>query len=177
MVPSFGWAGSKRSRGPGVAPGDHAMTSSTMTGLIGPATISLALCLATAWPASALTMKECGEKYQAAKAGGKLKGMTWNGYRKAECGDDDVSLAEATASETAASDAAADASTKPAKVGRVVYPREVAPKYANESPGRARMHTCVDQYNANKASGANGRLKWVSKGGGYFSQCNKRLKS
>jgi len=157
------------------------MTSSTMTGLIGPtaaATIGLALFLATAWPAGALTMKECGEKYQAAKAGGTLKGMTWNGYRKAECGDDDVSLAEATAaSETAASDAAAEASTKPAKAGRVVYPREVAPKYANESPGRARMHTCVDQYNANKASGANGRLKWITKGGGYFTQCNKRLKS
>jgi hypothetical protein len=151
------------------------MTSSTRTGLIGPAAaIGLALCLATAWPASALTMKECGEKYQAAKAGGTLEGMTWNRYRKAECGDDDVSLAEATA---AASDAAGEAPTKPARAGRIVYPREVAPKYANESPGRARMHTCVDQYNANKASGANGRLKWISKGGGYFSQCNKRLKS
>jgi hypothetical protein len=153
------------------------MTSSIMTGLIGPAaaTIGLALCLATAGPASALTMKECGEKYQAAKAAGTLKGMTWNGYRKAECGDDDVSLAEATAAETAAS--AGVASAKPAKVGRVLYPRDVAPKYANEPPGKARMHTCVDQYNANKASGANGRLKWVTKGGGYFSQCNKRLKS
>ena len=38
------------------------------------------------------------------------------------------------------------------------------------------MHTCVDQYNANKASNANGGLKWIQKGGGYYSECNKRLK-
>jgi hypothetical protein len=116
-------------------------------------------------------MKECGEKYQAAKAGGKLDGLTWNDYRKAECGDDDVTLAEAEKA------AAAEPSAKPVRAGKVVYPREVAPKYAGETPGKARMHTCVDQYNANKTSGANGRLKWISKGGGYFSECNKRLKS
>ncbi len=34
------------------------------------------------------------------------------------------------------------------------------------------MHTCLDQYNANKASGGNGGLKWIQKGGGYYSQCN-----
>ena len=38
------------------------------------------------------------------------------------------------------------------------------------------MHTCLDQYRANKASGGNGDLKWIEKGGGYYSQCNKRLK-
>ena len=35
------------------------------------------------------------------------------------------------------------------------------------------MHTCLDQYNANKA---NGGLNWIQKGGGYYSECNKRLK-
>jgi hypothetical protein len=147
------------------------MTSAMTKGLIGPAaTLGLALWLANAGPASALTMKECGEKYQAAKAGGKLGGLTWNRYRKAECGDDDVTLAEAEKA------AAVETSARPARAGKVVFPREIAPKYANESPGKARLHTCVDQYNANKASGANGRLKWISKGGGYFSECNKRLK-
>jgi hypothetical protein len=38
------------------------------------------------------------------------------------------------------------------------------------------MHTCADQYNANKASNRNGGLKWIQKGGGYYSECNKQLK-
>jgi hypothetical protein len=38
------------------------------------------------------------------------------------------------------------------------------------------MHTCLDQYRANKARGGNGDLKWIEKGGGYYSQCNKHLK-
>jgi hypothetical protein len=38
------------------------------------------------------------------------------------------------------------------------------------------MHTCLDQYNANKASNASRELKWIQKGGGYYSECNKRLK-
>jgi hypothetical protein len=37
------------------------------------------------------------------------------------------------------------------------------------------MHTCLDQYKANKASNGNGGLKWIQKGGGYYSECNKRL--
>lgn len=50
------------------------------------------------------------------------------------------------------------------------------PKYTNESVGKARMRTCLDQYNANKATNANGGLKWIQKGGGYYSECNKQLK-
>jgi hypothetical protein len=38
------------------------------------------------------------------------------------------------------------------------------------------MHTCLDQYRANKANNGNGGLKWIQKGGGYYSQCNKALK-
>jgi hypothetical protein len=52
----------------------------------------------------------------------------------------------------------------------------VNPKYAQESAGKGRMHTCVDQYNANKATNGNGGMKWIMKGGGYYSECNKRLK-
>ena len=60
--------------------------------------------------------------------------------------------------------------------GNAVFPSAVSPKYSKESPGRARMHTCRDQYRENKKSGGNGGLKWLQKGGGYYSQCNKRLK-
>ena len=56
-----------------------------------------------------------------------------------------------------------------------VYPTAVSPKYAKETAGKARMHTCLDQYNANKATGANGGMSWIQKGGGYYSTCLKRL--
>jgi hypothetical protein len=44
------------------------------------------------------------------------------------------------------------------------------------SAGKARMETCLDQYKENKATNGNGGLKWIQKGGGYYSECNKRLK-
>jgi hypothetical protein len=64
----------------------------------------------------------------------------------------------------------------PAAAGAAVFPTAVSPKYSSETAGKARMHTCVDQYNANKATNANGGLKWIQKGGGYYSECTKRLK-
>jgi hypothetical protein len=42
--------------------------------------------------------------------------------------------------------------------------------------GKARKHTCLDQYNPNKASNGKGGLKWIMKAGGYYSECNKHLK-
>jgi Caspase domain len=63
-----------------------------------------------------------------------------------------------------------------ARGGEVVYPKSVDPKYAVEDQAKARMHTCVDQYNANKTTGGNGDLKWIAQGGGYYGECNKRLK-
>ena len=60
--------------------------------------------------------------------------------------------------------------------GNAVFPSSIDPKYSKESAGKGRMHTCVDQYNANKATNANGGMKWIQKGGGYYSECNKRLK-
>ena len=38
------------------------------------------------------------------------------------------------------------------------------------------MHTCLDQYHTNKTNNTNGGMKWIEKGGGYYSECNKRLK-
>jgi hypothetical protein len=64
----------------------------------------------------------------------------------------------------------------PAPAGNAVFPAAVSPKYSSESPGKARMHTCLDQYHANKNGNSNGSLKWIQKGGGYYAECNKRLK-
>ena len=142
---------------------------------------ALALASFTVAPASALTMKECSVKYQDAKKANTLKGQKWNDFRKAECGDDDANEADAAAAvpETAApaTTTAAAPTAKPAgKAKAAVFPRAVSQKYSNESAGKARLKTCADQYNANKTSNANGELKWIEKGGGYWSQCNAKLK-
>jgi hypothetical protein len=140
--------------------------------------------LAATAPAQALTTQECSAKYQAAKSAGTLNGQKWNEFRKAECG------AGATATPAAApapAPAAAEAKPAPAPktaaapampmpAGNAVFPSAVDPKYSKESAGKGRMHTCVDQYKANKASNGNGGMKWIQKGGGYYSECNKRLK-
>ncbi len=60
--------------------------------------------------------------------------------------------------------------------GTAVFPSAISPAHASEKPGIARRKTCLDQYNANKATDANGGLKWIQKGGGYYSECSKRLK-
>src|SRR5438270_10570558 len=135
--------------------------------------------LAATAPAQALTTQECSAKYQAAKSAGTLNGQKWNDFRKAQCG-------AAAAATPAAAPAAAPAAPKEAAkkeaapaaapAGNAVFPTAVDPKYSKETAGKARMHTCVDQYNANKANNANGGMKWIAKGGGYYSECNKRLK-
>ena len=73
-------------------------------------------------------------------------------------------------------EAAAPAAAPAAPSGPAMFPSAVDPKYAKETAGKARMHTCVDQYNANKATNGNGGMKWIEKGGGYYSECNKKLK-
>ena len=145
-------------------------------------------------PASALTMKECSVKYQEAKKANTLKGQKWNDFRKTQCGDEDANDDEAAAAmpaepakpaaaavpETAApatTTAAAPAAKPAGKAKAAVFPKAVSQKYSNESAGKARLKTCADQYNANKAANANGDLKWIEKGGGYWSQCNTKLKS
>jgi hypothetical protein len=157
------------------------------------------LSCAAAGPAAALTTQECSAKYQEAKKAGTLGSMKWNDFRKAECGAaPDVApttvqnplapsatkAASPAPTTTAAKPApaptpAAPAAAPSAAAGAAVFPRAVNPKYASESAGKARQHTCLDQYNANKAAGGtgNGGLNWIQKGGGYYSECNKRLKS
>ena len=122
--------------------------------------------------AQALTMAECSAKYKAAKDGNTLNGMKWNDFRKANCGSDTTA---APATTTAAAPAPKPAAA-PAPVGNAVFPSAVNSKYSKDSAGKARMETCLDQYNANKTSNGNGGLKWIMKGGGYYSECNKKLK-
>lgn len=146
-------------------------------------------------PALALSMKECSTKYNAAKTNNTLGGQSWNDFRKAQCSDAAAPAAATPAATTApaaaapakpvaAAPAAAAKPTasapaaqpKPVAAGNVVFPSKVDPKYSTLSAGKQRFKTCNDQYDANKANGGNGELKWIQKGGGYYSQCNARLK-
>jgi len=111
--------------------------------------------------------------------------MKWNEFRKAECGKEAAAApapagpapAAAKPEKTAAPAAAKPEKTAaPAASGKAVFPSAIDPKYSKESAGKARLHTCDDQYKANKATNANGGLKWIEKGGGYWSQCDKHLK-
>ena len=141
---------------------------------------------AAAVPAQALTAQECSAKYQAAKTAGTLGGQKWNDFRKAQCGSD---AGAAPAATTAAAPAASqEAAAKPKKggeaaaapaapAGPAVFPSVVDSKYAKETAGKARMHTCADQWKANKAANTTGGMKWIEKGGGYWPECNKKLKA
>jgi hypothetical protein len=140
---------------------------------------------AAAMPAQALTMSECSAKYKAAQTAGTLNGQKWNDFRKAECASDAAATPAATPAAPKAAEVKPAAAPKPAATtpaaapaasGPATFPTAVDPKYAKETAGKARMHTCVDQYNANKATNANGGLKWIQKGGGYYSECTKKLK-
>jgi hypothetical protein len=142
------------------------------------AAVSDLAALAAMTPAQALTTQECSAKYQAAKAAGTLGGQKWNDFRKAQCGADasPVAAPAAPAAPAPPKEAKREAAPAAAPTGPAIFPPAVDPKYSKETAGKARMHTCVDQYNANKATNGNGGMKWIQKGGGYYSECNKRLK-
>jgi hypothetical protein len=151
--------------------------------------------------AQAAVMKECGAEWQAAKAANKVKpGDTWNSFL-AECRVRHAQPANSNAATpaTPATPAAPAAGTaaQPAQpanplqprvvrpapapqaapvAGAAVFPTAVDPQFASFSAGKQRMKTCSAQYQANKATNGNGGMKWIEKGGGYWSMCNKKLK-
>src|ERR1700760_1659109 len=114
----------------------------------------------SAAPASAQQsrMKSCNDEWNKMKEDKTVGDKKYADFRK-EC---------------LAREAPADAGSKtaPPKSGGAVFPSSVSSKYSSESAGKARMHTCLDQYNANKSGNGNAGLHWIQKGGGYYSQCN-----
>lgn len=151
---------------------------------------SLGLASSSAFAASAI-QKECSQKYQAAKAANTLNGMKYNDYYK-QCAAAAKAGGTTPATTPAAAPAPAPAAPAPAPTttaakpapapaptatsGNAVFPTAVSASFSSLSAGKARMQTCLAQYKANKANNGNGGLKWIEKGGGYYSECNKRLK-
>jgi hypothetical protein len=148
------------------------------------ASMLLAIGLLATSPASALTLKECSAKYNEARAAGTAQDVSWNAFRKAECGAAaeappaavDASSSEEASAQAAGAATAATTSTSEGSSATAVFPAGISPKYSSEKPGIARLKTCSDQFNANKAVDANGGLRWIQKGGGYWSECTKHLK-
>jgi hypothetical protein len=143
--------------------------------------VASGLAVFAAVPAQALTMQECSAKYKAAQTAGMLNGQKWNDFRKAECGSDAAATPAAAAAASKAAEAkpksaATPAAAAPASAGNAVFPTAVDPKYAKETAFKARIHTCSDQWKANKTNNANGGLRWIQPGGGYWSECSKKLK-
>ena len=100
---------------------------------------------------SALSAPACSVRYLEAKVAGKLNGRTYSDFRRDECGEKETTA---------------------------VFPTAIAPKYSTEKDlDKARKQTCADQFTANKATNANGGLKWIEKDGGYYGECVSRLKS
>ncbi len=113
--------------------------------------------LAPAAEATAVSQQECSARYQAAKTAGTLGPMTWNEFRSAGC---PTTIAKRSGSMLPTMGS--------------LFPSGIAKKYARQPAGKARMLTCRDQYRANKAAGI-AEPKWTEEGGGYYSECNKRL--
>ena len=113
--------------------------------------------LAPAAEATTVSQQECSTRYQAAKSAGTLGAMTWNEFRSAGC---PTTIAKRSGSMLPTMGS--------------LFPSGVAKKYAREPAGKARMLTCRDQYRANKEAGIT-EPRWTEEGGGYYSECNKRL--
>jgi len=132
-------------------------------------------------PATALSMTECSAKYKEAKQAGTLNGQKWNDFRKAQCGADATATPAAAPSAAEAKPAAkpkrAAEPAAPVATGNAVFPTAVDQKFASEKPHMARMHTCSEQWKTNKANNTTGGMHWNQRGGGgFYSECNKRLK-
>ena len=164
------------------------------------ATALIGAVLGFAGSASAETpLQQCGVKFSAARAAKTLNGQEWNGpggYREQCLADLKAQPAAATAPAAPVTPAPPVAAVPPVvnplkpiavakppvtiappvAAGAAIFPSAISPAHASEKPGKARENTCLDQYKINKANNTNGGLKWIEKGGGYYSQCNKLLK-
>jgi len=99
---------------------------------------------------SAVSAPACYVRFLEAKVAGKLQGRTYVDFRRDVCGEKETTA---------------------------VFPAAISPKYASEKDlDKARRQTCADQFTANKATDANGGLKWIEKDGGYYAECVNRLK-
>lgn len=118
-------------------------------------------------------MKVCGDRWRSVRETESANGVTWPQYL-ARCRAQAAAPLEREPAAPAAS--AASQSTVARAAQEPVFPRAVDPRHASERPALARQRTCADQFRANRTTQANGGLRWIEQGGGYWSRCNAYLK-
>jgi len=149
-------------------------------------------------------MKICGDQWRAMKETEAARGTTWPQYLarcRAEAAQPRAQADAAPAAPRATGSSVSGAKPQPSPQGSpqvsqqasaqsgglsgglsgettpaLVFPSQVSARFASERPQRARQKTCSEQFQTNKAANANGGLRWVEKGGGYWSKCNAHLK-
>ena len=144
-------------------------------------------------------MKACGDEWRGVREAETANGVTWPQYlarcraQAAERAGERAGRQRASrplpapsASPPAAPARRAERAAQPApkpqaesqapRTSAPVFPQEVAARHASERPALGRQRTCADQFKANKTTEANGGLRWIEQGGGYWSRCNAHLK-
>ena len=145
-------------------------------------------------------MKICGDQWRAMKETEAARGTTWPQYLarcRAEAAQPRAQADAAPAAPRATGSSVSGAKPQPSPqvsqqpvtqsgglsgglsgetTPALVFPSQVSARFASERPQRARQKTCSEQFQTNKAANANGGLRWVEKGGGYWSKCNAHLK-
>jgi hypothetical protein len=160
----------------------------TKLGLLCAAAVCAGFAFSAASVSAETHLQTCNAEWAAKKADNTVGDLKYKDFRK-EC----MARTAAAPAETPAAAPAPAAvppvakptrsaavppkAAAPAAAGEPVFPAAISPKYSAETAGKQRMHTCLDQYRENKAANGNGGLEWIQKGGGYYSECNKRLKS
>jgi hypothetical protein len=148
--------------------------------------VALGAGLVFAAPANAMSLKDCNAEWSAKKSAKETNGEKYADFRK-ECLARTAAAPDAPPAPAPTAPAAPPppksaeappptAPIAPTASGPAVFPSAVSSKYSSDKAGKARQETCRDQYTENKAANANGGLKWIQKGGGYWSECNKKLK-
>lgn len=122
-----------------------------------------------------LSFKACGEKYRAAKADGSLGERKWMEFRRVDCGIGS-GTGSARRAQQAATVALSEAATGEA-LRRVSFPLELSGEFDGQTPAQQRMRTCLKSYHANKQAGTLAGLRWIQKGGGFYSLCSAKLKA
>jgi hypothetical protein len=121
-----------------------------------------------------LSFKACGEKYRAAKADGSLGGRKWMEFRRIDCG---IGAGKAVTQRTQPATVARSEAATGEALRRVSFPLQLSTEFGGQTPAQQRMRTCLKSYHANKQAGTLAGLRWIQKGGGFYSLCSAKLKA
>jgi hypothetical protein len=144
--------------------------------------LGLVICLASALPANAATMKECAAQWQKMKADKTTGGKTYKEFSKSCMSDSAAAPAAApapaasTAKTTTAKPASAPAAA--AKPAATTAATTTSTEKKQPSPAQEAMYererACGAEWKEAKAAGkVKAGMKWPQ----YWSECNKRMKA